>query len=122
MPSSLAKSVRAIEYTAASLQRDKTPPPPMSVLGMILNNLMMGLHLMLSFGECGVPPSLSLLPGPLRSVVVAPDTVLTMGQIEVFDIKTVQTNGLCSIELLEIELLDHLTVCIDILYYFTNLI
>ena len=54
-------------------------------------------------------PSLPLLPGPLLSGVVAPDKVLSIGQTELFD--CVQTNDLCSIELLEIELLDDLTVC-----------
>ena len=39
--------------------------------------------------------SLPLLPGPLWPGVVAPDRVLSMGQIELF----------------KIELFDHLTVC-----------
>ena len=35
-----------------------------------------------------------------------------MGQIELFDyLNWVQTNELCKIELLEIELFDHLIVC-----------
>ena len=38
-------------------------------------------------------PSLPLLPCPLGSGVVAPDWVLSMGQIELFD--CVQTNDLC---------------------------
>ena len=31
-------------------------------------------------------PSLQLLPGPLRPRVVAPDKILSLGQIELFDI------------------------------------
>ena len=41
--------------------------------------------------------SLPSIPGPLWPRVVAPDKVLSMGQIELF-------------ELLEIELFDHLTL------------
>ena len=33
-------------------------------------------------------PSLPLLPGPLWPGVVAPDKVLSIGQIELFDIET----------------------------------
>ena len=33
-----------------------------------------------------IPPSLLLLPGPLGPGLVAPDRVLSMGQIELFDI------------------------------------
>ena len=51
----------------------------------------------------------AITPGP---GVIAPDKVLYMGQIELFDyLKCVQTNELCYIELLEIELFDHLIVC-----------
>ena len=53
-------------------------------------------------------PSLLLLSGPLW-----PDRVLFLGQIELFDyLNCVQTNDLCGIELLEMELFDHSTVCI----------
>ena len=37
-------------------------------------------------------PSLPLLSGPLWPRVVAPNRVLCMGQIELFDIQTVKTN------------------------------
>ena len=37
------------------------------------------------FGMCGTP-SFPLLPGPLWFRMVAPDRVLSMGQIELFDI------------------------------------
>ena len=37
-------------------------------------------------------PSLPSLPGPLWSGVVAPDRVLSMGQIEVWHLNWVQTN------------------------------
>ena len=53
-----------------------------------------------------------MLPGPLWPGVVAPDRVLSMIQVELFDhLNCVQTNDLCLIELLEIELFDHLAVC-----------
>ena len=56
-------------------------------------------------------PSLLLLPGPLWPGVVAPESVLSMSQTELFDILNwEQTNDKSEIELLEIELLDHLTV------------
>ena len=45
--------------------------------------------------------------------MVPPDRVLSVGQIELFDILNFeQINDLCLIELLEIELFGHLTVCI----------
>ena len=56
----------------ASLLRGKTPPPT-SVLNITLNNLMVRFQQHWSFGECGVPPSLPLLPGSLWSGVVVPD-------------------------------------------------
>ena len=59
-------------------------------------------------------PLLPLLPGPLRSGVVAPDRVLSMGQIELFDyLNWVQTNHWCLIELLVIHsnTWNHSTVC-----------
>ena len=67
------------------LYRGIRPPPPhththtTSVLGMILNNLM-ELWGMLHI------PLLPLLSGPLWPGVVAPDRVLSFGQIELFDI------------------------------------
>ena len=60
--------------------------------------------------------STSSLPsflGLLWPRVVAPDRVLFMGQIEQFDLKT---NDFYLIELLEIELFDHLTVYLQIIY------
>ena len=57
-------------------------------------------------------PSLPLLPGLLWSGVVAPDKVLSMGQLELFDnLNWVQTKDLCWIELFKIKLFDPLTVC-----------
>ena len=56
--------------------------------------------------------SLSFFSGSLWLRVVALDRVLSMGQIEPFDIlNCVQTNDLYQTELFETELLDHLTVC-----------
>ena len=43
---------------------------------------------MLEFGGMWSSPSLSLLPGPLWLGEVAPDRVLSMDQIELFDIQT----------------------------------
>ena len=54
--------------------------------------------------------SVSSLQGPLWPEGVAPKGILWMGQIELFDILNwEQTNDLYQIELLEIELFDHLT-------------
>ena len=43
---------------------------------------------MQDLGEMWSTPSLPLLPGQFRRRVVAPDRVLSMGQIELFDIQT----------------------------------
>ena len=51
-------------------------------------------------------PLLLSLPGPLWPGVVAPDRVLSMGQIELFDIEI----DCKQTDFLEIELFDHLTV------------
>ena len=57
-------------------------------------------------------PSLWLLSGSRWPGVVASDRVLSLGQIELFEyLNCVQTNNLCEIESLKIELFDHLTVC-----------
>ena len=58
--------------------------------------------------------SLPLLPGLLWTGVVAPDKVLPMDKKELFNILNwVQTNNLYLIKLLEMELFDHLTVCVN---------
>ena len=59
-------------------------------------------------------PSLPLLLDPLRPGLVVLDRVLSLSQIELFDIWPV--NDLCWIELLEIELFAHLTVYKQITY------
>ena len=56
---------------------------------------------MLDLWGMGIIPLLASLPGPLRLRGVAPNRVLSMSQIEVFDICTVY---LCQTELFEIEL------------------
>ena len=56
-------------------------------------------------------PSLPLLPGPLWPGVIAPDRILSVGQIEFFDIQTECKKRFRQIEFLEVELFDHLTVC-----------
>ena len=61
----------------------------------------------------GSTSSLPLLPHPLQLGVVAPDKGPTMGRIELFDhLNSVQTNDLYQSESLEIELFNHLTVCV----------
>ena len=55
-------------------------------------------------------PLLPLLPVSQYPRVVAPDRDLSIGQIKLLDIWTVQTNDLCQTELFEIELFDYLTV------------
>ena len=56
----------------------------MIVLDMTLNNLIV----MLKLWETWSTPSLPLIPGLLWPGVVAPDRILSMGQIELFDIPT----------------------------------
>ena len=57
----------------------------MSVLDVTLNNLMVEASVMLElWGMLSTP--LSSLPGPLWPGVVTPEWVLSMGQIELFDI------------------------------------
>ena len=55
-------------------------------------------------------PSFLLLPSPLWLGVVTPDRVLSMSQIEQFDIYT-GFKQMTYDRLLEIELFGHLTVC-----------
>ena len=54
--------------------------------------------------------SFSFLLGSLWSGAITLDGVLSMSQIELFDIKTA-TNSKCYIELFETEQFDHSTVC-----------
>ena len=75
-----------VEYTNCISADVKTPPT--SVLDMIQNNdgeapVMLELWVMRS------TPSMPLLSGLLGSGVVAPDRVLSMGQIELLDMKNV---------------------------------
>ena len=77
--------------------------------------------------------SLLLLPGPLQSGVGAPDTVVSMTQIELNCVLTlnwivwnrtdfdIETAYLCENELFEIKLFWYLTVCKQKNYTFTNL-
>ena len=52
----LALSAEAVEYTNYFFSEGQDPPPPpMSVLDMTLNNLMVRFQQCLSFGECEVP-------------------------------------------------------------------
>ena len=66
----VAQSAVAVEYTDCTSAEGY--PPPMSVLDMTLNSLMVGLWGIQS------PPSLLLLPGSLWPGVVVPDRVLSM--------------------------------------------
>ena len=72
----------------ASQQRCKNPPPT-GVLNKTLKNLIVMAPEILKFSGMRSTSSLPLLPGPLSTGVVAPDRVLSMGQIELFDIYTV---------------------------------
>ena len=67
---------------------------------------------MLELWEMQSTSSLPLLSGPLWLGLAAPDRVLCMGQIELFDIWTECKQMTGSIKLLEIELFDHLFMCI----------
>ena len=71
----LAQSAGAAEYIDWIFAEGKTSAS--SVQDMTLNNLMVRFQYCWSFGEC-----IPLLPGPLWPGVVAPDRVLSMGQIE----------------------------------------
>ena len=62
---------------------------------------------MLELWKIRSTPSLSLLPVPLWPGVLAPDRVLSMGQIELFDIY----------ELFEIKRFLHLTLCKQIIVF-----
>ena len=56
--------------------------------------------------------SLPLLPGPLWSRVIVPDKVLSMSQIELFDIQTECKQMIyAKLNCLKIKLFDLLTVC-----------
>ena len=61
---------------------------PTSVMDMILNNLLVKLEYCWSFGQYRVPLYCSSLPGPLQPRMVDFEMVLSMGQIELFDIYT----------------------------------
>ena len=84
-----------------SLQRGKTFPT--SALDMTLNNLMVSAPVILELWGMQSIRSLPSLPAPLWPKVVVPDRVLSLGQIELFnvlnayfDIKTwVQTKDFC---------------------------
>ena len=81
-------------------------PPPTNILDTTQNNQLMGVPVMLKLWQIRSTPLLPSLPSPLWPEVVAPDRVLSMGQIElnyilmlnwitwigtVFDIETVLT-------------------------------
>ena len=51
---------------------------------------------MLELWRMLITSSLPLLPGPHEPGAVAPDKVLSMGQIELFDIQVVKKVGNCS--------------------------
>ena len=75
---------------------------------MALYQLMVRLKLMGMWSTLSLP----LLPAPLWPGVVEPDRVLTIGQIELFGhLNCVQTSDVCYIELLEIEMFNHLIAC-----------
>ena len=80
------KSIGAVEYTYSISAEEWNPPP---------SNVYPGYDIKQSDGETPVmlellgmqsTPSLPLLLGPLLSGVVAPDRILSISQIELFDI------------------------------------
>ena len=80
-----SRRLRLWNIPTASLQRDKTPPTNMFLLYNIKQYdgeapVMLELWGILS------TPSLPSLPGLLWPGEVAPDRILSMGQIELFDI------------------------------------
>ena len=89
----------------ASLQRGKTSLSSKSVLDMTQNNLIVKLQYW-SFGKCGV-----LLHCHYPQVHSSPGWLYLIGSNRIaWHYNCLQTNVLCSIELLEIELFDHLAV------------
>ena len=69
------------------LQRGKTPPPPTSVQDMTFTIWWWGFSNAGPLGNAKYPLMPSL-PGLLWPWVIAPDRVLSMGQIELFDSKS----------------------------------
>ena len=76
----------AVEYTA-SLQRGKTPHPK-ECPGYDTKQFDDEAPVMLELWEMRSTSSLLLLAGLLWLGVIAPDSALSMGQIELFDIQT----------------------------------
>ena len=67
---------------------------------------------MLYLWEMRSTPSFPLLLDPLWPGVVAPDRMLSLGQIELLDIWTEsKTNDLCEMNLLETDFFYYLTMC-----------
>ena len=78
----IAQSAGAVEYTDCFFA-DGQDPSPTSVLYMTLNNLMMNSPVMLELWGIQSTPSFPSSLSPLwPGVGVAPDRVLSMGQIE----------------------------------------
>ena len=84
-PNRPAESAGAVEYTDC-IFAEGLDHPPMSVLAMILNNLMVRFQSCWCLGEYRLPFLLPSLPGSFWFGVVAPEIILSMGEIELFDI------------------------------------
>ena len=100
-----AQLTEAVEYTDCMSAEEF--PPPKEHPGYDINQSDGKAPIMMKLWGIRGTPSLPLLPGPLWPGVVAPDRILSMAQIS----NWVSKNDICQIELLEIELFDHLTVC-----------
>ena len=104
----LTQSVGLLNTPTTSLQRGKAPDHPNECFTYNTKQSDAEVSVMLELWGMRSTPSLPSLPGSLWLGVVAPDKILCMGQIALFNILTVY---LCNTELLEIKLFDHLTVC-----------
>ena len=79
----LLQLVGVVKYTV-SLQRSETPPPNESP-GYDIKQSDGETPVMLGLWGMQITPSLPLFPGPLWPGVLAPDRVLSMGEIKLFD-------------------------------------
>ena len=76
-----------VEYAdCISADRVRNPCPPNECLGYDTKQSDGGAPVILELWEMQSTPSLPLLPGPFGPRMVAPDRILSMGQIDQFDI------------------------------------
>ena len=82
----LAQSAGAVEYTDCISAAGWVTPPPPECSGYDTKQSDGKASVMLELWGMQRNPLLPLLPGPLWPRVVAPDRVLSMGQMELLDI------------------------------------